>query len=43
LSASQVVERLDGLQAGELDAVRAYEEAHRSRRTILYKIEQLTS
>jgi hypothetical protein len=43
LSASQVVERLDGLQASELDAVRAYEEAHRSRRTILYKIEQLTS
>ena len=43
LSASQVVERLHGLQAGELDAVRAYEEAHRSRRTILYKIEQLTS
>jgi hypothetical protein len=43
LSASQVVERLDGLQPGELDAVRAYEEAHRSRRTILYKIEQLTS
>jgi hypothetical protein len=43
LSASQVVERLDGLQPGELDAVRAYEEAHRARRTILYKIEQLTS
>jgi hypothetical protein len=43
LSASQVVERLDGLQAAELDAVRAYEEAHRSRRTILFKIEQLTS
>jgi hypothetical protein len=43
LSASQVVERLDGLQPGELDAVRAYEEAHRARRTILYKIEQLSS
>jgi hypothetical protein len=43
LSASQVVERLDGLQTGELDAVRAYEEAHRARRTILFKIEQLTS
>jgi hypothetical protein len=42
LSASQVVERLDGLQPGELDAVRAYEEAHRGRRTILFKIEQLT-
>ena len=43
LSASQVVERLDGLPAGELDAVREYEEAHRARRTILYKIEQLSS
>ena len=43
LSASQVVERLDGLPASELDAVRAYEEAHRARRTILFKIEQLTS
>ena len=43
LSASQVVERLDGLPASELGAVRAYEEAHRARRTILYKIEQLTS
>ena len=43
LSASQVVERLDGLPASDLDAVRAYEEAHRARRTILYKIEQLTS
>ncbi|HEV3133140.1 MAG TPA: hypothetical protein VG348_00375 [Acidimicrobiia bacterium] len=43
LSASQVVERLDGLPPSELDAVRAYEEAHRARRTILYKIEQLTS
>jgi hypothetical protein len=43
LSASQVVERLDGLQRDELDAVRAYEEEHRSRRTILFKIEQLTS
>jgi hypothetical protein len=43
LSASQVVERLDGLQAAELDAVRTYETAHRARRTILFKIEQLTS
>jgi hypothetical protein len=43
LSASQVVERLDGLQSSELAAVRAYEEAHRARRTILFKIEQLTS
>jgi hypothetical protein len=43
LSASQVVERLDGLQPSELEAVRDYEEAHRARRTILFKIEQLTS
>ncbi|GIU87783.1 MAG: hypothetical protein KatS3mg009_2298 [Acidimicrobiia bacterium] len=41
LSASQVVERLAGLAPGELDAVRAYELAHRNRRTILGKIEQL--
>jgi hypothetical protein len=38
-----VVERLDGLQPAELEAVRDYEEAHRARRTILFKIEQLTS
>jgi len=43
LSASQVVERLEGLGADELAAVRAYEEAHRGRRTILFKIDQLTS
>jgi hypothetical protein len=41
LSASQVVERLEGLDAGDLDAVRAYEAAHRNRRTILGKIAQL--
>jgi hypothetical protein len=41
LSASQVVERLIGLTPGELDAVHAYETAHRQRRTILGKIEQL--
>jgi hypothetical protein len=41
LSAAQVVQRLGGLGAGELDAVRQYEEAHRGRRTILCKIEQL--
>lgn len=41
LSASQVVERLDGLPVDELAAVRAYEEAHRGRRTILFKIDQL--
>lgn len=43
LSASQVVERLDGLQPPELHAIRDYEEAHRARRTILFKIEQITS
>jgi hypothetical protein len=41
LSASQVVERLAGLAPAELDAVQAYETAHRGRRTILGKIEQL--
>jgi hypothetical protein len=41
LSASQVVERLAGLEPTELDAVQAYESAHRRRRTILGKIEQL--
>ena len=41
LSASQVVDRLDGLSAGALDAIRAYEQAHRGRATILGKIEQL--
>jgi hypothetical protein len=43
LSASQVVERLEGLTAGELGAVRDYELAHRGRNTILGKITQLTS
>jgi hypothetical protein len=43
LSASQVVERLDGLDAAELQAVRAYESAHRNRRTILGKIDQLAT
>jgi hypothetical protein len=43
LSASQVVERLDGLTPGELKAVREYEMAHRGRNTILGKITQLTS
>ncbi len=41
LSASQVVERLEGLRREELEAVRQYETANRSRRTILFKIEQL--
>ena len=38
LAASQVVPRLDGLSAIELEAVRRYEEAHRARRTVLGKI-----
>ena len=41
LSASQVVQRLAGLAADELDAVREYEDATRGRRTILSKITQL--
>jgi len=43
LSASQVVERLDGLTPAELDAVRDHEVAHRGRSTILGKITQLTT
>lgn len=43
LSASQVVERLDGLTPDELEAVREYELAHRGRSTILGKITQLTT
>jgi len=42
LSASQVVERLDGLSRAELDAIRVYEQAHRGRNTILGKIAQLS-
>ncbi len=41
LSASQVVPRLAGLSGAELEAVRRYEEAHRGRKTILAKIDQL--
>lgn len=41
LSASQVVQRLEGLSAPELEDVRAHEAAHRQRRTILHRIEQL--
>jgi hypothetical protein len=43
LAASQVVERLVGLSRVELDEVRRYEAAHRNRRTILGKIEQLAT
>jgi hypothetical protein len=41
LSASQVVQRLDGLTRGELVAVRAYESSTRGRRTILSRVDQL--
>jgi hypothetical protein len=41
LSASHVVNRLAGLSAAELEAVRAYEAANRGRKTILSKIAQL--
>jgi len=41
LSASQVVQRLPGLSAEELEAVRRYEMAGRARQTILLKAAQL--
>lgn len=41
LSASQVVQRLDGLSRSELVAVRAYEACMRGRRTILSRVDQL--
>jgi len=41
LAASQVIPRLDGLEAGELDAVRRYEAEHRGRKTILGKVAQI--
>jgi hypothetical protein len=41
LSASQVVQRLNGLSRGELEAVRAYEHAGRGRKTILTRVAQL--
>jgi hypothetical protein len=41
LAASHVVARLDRLAADELVQIREFEEAHRGRRTILGKIEQL--
>jgi hypothetical protein len=42
LSASQIVDRLDGLGRDDLETIRAYETAHRARNTILGKLEQLT-
>jgi hypothetical protein len=41
LSASQVVQRLAGLSEAELREVRAHEQSHRHRRTILNRVEQL--
>ena len=41
LAASHVVDRLATLTPAELRAVRAFETAHRGRRTILGRIEQL--
>ncbi len=41
LSASQVVQRLDGLNLSERDAIRRYELATRGRRTILNRIDQI--
>jgi len=41
LSASQVVERLEGLDPASLEAIRRYESAHRGRNTILGKISRL--
>jgi len=41
LAASQVVSRLAGLSGDELESVRAYEIAHRGRKTILNKVAQL--
>ena len=41
LAASQVVARLPTLTTAELEDVRAFESAHRGRRTILGKIDQL--
>lgn len=43
LSASQVVARLDGLAADELQTIQIYESEHRGRNTILGKIAQLTT
>jgi hypothetical protein len=42
LSATQIIERLDGLSRGALERIRLYELAHRTRRTILATIDQLT-
>jgi hypothetical protein len=41
LSAMQVVQRLSGLSAEELEAVRSYESGHRGRKTIINRADQL--
>lgn len=41
LSASQVVQRLEGLTRADLEAVRAYEQAGRARKTVITRITQL--
>jgi len=41
LSASQVIPRLDGMTAAEIDAVGRYERSTRARRTILGRVAQL--
>jgi hypothetical protein len=41
LPAAHIVGKLGGLSCAELDAVEAYESAHRHRRTVLGKISQL--
>jgi hypothetical protein len=43
LSATQIAQRLTGLQRDELVAVRAYEDAHRRRRTIIGRIDALVA
>lgn len=43
LSASQVVQRLDGLSRSELEDVKQHELSHRHRRTILNRVDQLLS
>jgi len=42
LSATQIIDRLDGLSRGALERIRVYELSHRARRTILATIDQLT-
>jgi hypothetical protein len=42
LAAAQILPRLVGLSAEELEQVRTYELAHRARKTVLGKITQLT-